>query len=150
MTICGLTQIQVSRWTSFILIRRGLRNSSSAFITQHQPSGGYTTSFWRTVQRSRILQDPSGWFAKLQIWSKQDYPEALRRNIITFNHPVLRNLMPSYRNVLKKSVERGDVVSVHSHTEYFFKSYFDILFSLNRVLHPGEKTTAHLCARAAL
>ena len=108
-------------------------------LTQHQPSGGYTTSFWYTVRNSRILQDPSGWFAKLQTWSKQDYPEALRRNIIRFNHPVLRNLMPSYLNQLARSVQRRDLVSINHRVAGFLASYFDILFALNRVLHPGEK-----------
>ena len=108
-------------------------------LTQHQPSGGYTTSFWYTVRNSRILQDPSGWFAKLRTWSKQDYPEALRRNIIRFNHPVLRNLMPSYLNQLARSVQRRDFVSINHRVAGFLASYFDVLFALNRVLHPGEK-----------
>ncbi len=122
-------------------------------IIQHEPSGGYTTSFWRTVRHSQILSDPEGWFTKLQTWSRRDYPETLRRNIVTFNHAALRNLAPSYRNVLAKSVKRGDIVSVHSHTEYFFKSYFDIIFALNRVLHPGEKRLlafARRCERLPL
>ena len=118
---------------------KGFEEQLERVIVQHQPSGGYTTSFWYTVRHSHILSDPNGWFAELQTWSKQDYPEALRRNIIRFNHPVLRNLMPSYLNQLARSVQRQDLVSINHRVAGFLASYFDILFALNRVLHPGEK-----------
>ena len=130
--------------------KRWLEKQLERVIVQHQPSGGYTTSFWRTVQYSRILHDPSGWFSKLQAWSAQDYPESLRRNIVTFNHAVLRNLLPAYRNQLERSIHRGDLVSINHRVAGFFASYFDIIFALNRTLHPGEKrllTFAAHCER---
>ena len=108
-------------------------------ILQHQPSLGYTTCFWRTVKQAQPLYDRGGWFVAMQQLSQAAYPEALRHNIIQFNHPVLRNIIPAYLHQIEKAVQRQDVVSVNHRVAALLASYFDILFALNRVLHPGEK-----------
>jgi hypothetical protein len=108
-------------------------------LVEHQASLGYSTCFWHTVRQSQILHDPREWFAALQAQSRQEYPEALRRNIIALNHPVLRDIIPSYTNQLEKAVKRGDLVSINHRLAGLFASYFDVLFAANRVLHPGEK-----------
>ena len=108
-------------------------------ILQHQPSLGYTTCFWRTVKQARPLYDREGRFTAMQQLSQAAYPEALRHNIIQFNHPVLRNIIPAYLHQIEKAVQRQDVVSVNHRVAALLASYFDILFALNRVLHPGEK-----------
>lgn len=108
-------------------------------LVQHQASMGYTTCFWRTIKNSQILFDRDNWFAKLQEKSHQPYPPALKRAIIANNHPVLRNVIPSYTNQIKKALGRKDLISVNHRLAAFFASYFDILFALNEVLHPGEK-----------
>jgi hypothetical protein len=105
----------------------------------HAPSLGYSTCFCRTVRQSRVLYDPRGWFAVVQARSRQDYPEPLRRNIIAYNHPVLRSIMTSYLYQTENAVRRGDIVSVNHRVAALLASYFDILFALNHVLHPGEK-----------
>jgi hypothetical protein len=105
----------------------------------HQPSLGYSTCFCRTVHQSRAFYDPRGWFARLQNRVKQPYPEALRRNIIACNHPVLRAMMTSYLYQIESAVRRKDSVSVNHRVAALLASYFDIVFALNRVLHPGEK-----------
>ena len=64
---------------------------------------GYTTCAWHTVRTALILFDRSGWFARLQAWSDQSYPPALRRAIISHNLPILRGIVPSYRDNLEKS-----------------------------------------------
>jgi hypothetical protein len=108
-------------------------------IVQYQPSMGYTTCFWYTIKNSNILFNRSGWFEDLQEKSKVPYPKQLRRAIIAKNYPVLRDVIPSYYNQIKKAVERGDLVSINHRIAAFFASYFDVLFALNEVLHPGEK-----------
>lgn len=108
-------------------------------LREFQPSMGYSTCFWYTVAHSRLLYDREGWFTRLQQYSKQEYPETLRENIIRFNYPVLRQVIPSYLHQVEKAVNRGDLVSVNHRLAAFLASYFDILFALNRVLHPGEK-----------
>lgn len=108
-------------------------------ILQHQPSLGYTTCFWRTVKQAQPLYDREGRFTAMQQLSQAAYPEALRHNIIQFSHPVLRNVIPAYLHQIEKAVQRQDVVSVNHRVAALLASYFDILFALNRVLHPGEK-----------
>ena len=108
-------------------------------IDQHQASMGYTTCFWRTIKNSRILFDRTGWFADLQAKAMQPYPAPLKRAIIAKNHPVLRTVIPAYYGQIKKALGRGDLVSVNHRLAALLASYFDILFALNEVLHPGEK-----------
>jgi hypothetical protein len=105
----------------------------------HRASLGYSTCFCRTVAQSAALYDPRGWFAALQSRSQREYPEALRRNIIAHNHPVLRTIMSSYLRQVELAVRRADAMSVNHRVAALLASYFDIIFALNRVLHPGEK-----------
>lgn len=108
-------------------------------LHDHQASLGYSTCFWHTVRASQPLHDPRGWYAALQAESHAPYPEPLRRNIVALNHPVLRDVIPSYYAQIEKAVGRGDLVSVNHRLAALLASYFDILFAVNRVLHPGEK-----------
>lgn len=108
-------------------------------MDEHQPALGYSTCFCRTVAQSRVLHDPGRWFAALQTRSRGDYPEPLRRNIIAHNHPVLRRIITSYFHQIEAALRRQDAVSIHHRLAGLVASYFDILFALNRVLHPGEK-----------
>jgi hypothetical protein len=108
-------------------------------LEAHVPGLGYTTAFCRTVSQSRILHDPAGWLGALQARSRPPYPESLRRNIIAHNHPVLRTILSSYLSQVESAVRRGDVVSINHRVASLLASYFDIVFALNRVLHPGEK-----------
>jgi hypothetical protein len=113
-------------------------------IDQHQASMGYTTCFWHTIRQSIVFYDPHGWLAALQSKCRAAYPEALRRNIITLNRPVLREIIPAYAHQIEKAVKRGDMVSINHRLAALLASYFDILFALNRQLHPGEKRLLEL------
>lgn len=113
-------------------------------MREHQASLGYTTCFCHTVRYSQIFDDPSGWLGKLQVLCQQAYPDALRRNIIALNHSVLRNVIPSYANQLKKAVKRRDLISINHRLAGLLASYFDVIFAVNRLLHPGEKRLASI------
>ena len=120
----------------------------------HQASLGYTTCFWYTVYQSRALYDRQGWFGDLQRQSEQPYPETLRRAIIAKNHAALRRVIPGYVHQVEKACQRNDFVSLNHRIAALLASYFDVVFALNRVLHPGEKrliewAQAH-CARLPL
>jgi predicted nucleotidyltransferase len=108
-------------------------------LRRHEAWLGYTTAFWHTVRVSQLLFDRNGWFAALQQRAMQDYPEPLVRAIIAQNHPVLRQSASSYLRQLEKAAARGDVVSLNHRIAGLLASYFDILFAINRVPHPGEK-----------
>lgn len=108
-------------------------------VHQAQPSMGYTTCYWYTLQQSVILSDRRGWLAELQRGYQVDYPEKLRQAIIAYNHPVLRGIIPAYAHQLEKAARRGDLNSVNHRLAALLASYFDVLFAFNRALHPGEK-----------
>jgi len=108
-------------------------------MLDHQPSLGYSTCFPFTLRHSQVFYDPNKWFAGLQKICLQPYPEKLRENIIQHNVPVLRQIIPSYYFQIEKAVKRGDLVSINHRLTGLLASYFDILFALNRQLHPGEK-----------
>lgn len=105
----------------------------------HQASMGYTTCFWHTVRVSRILFDREGWFARLHERAQQPYPPELAEAIIRLNLPVLRQIFPSYQHQIAKAAARHDLVSLNHRTAALLASVFDILFAVNRQLHPGEK-----------
>jgi len=108
-------------------------------LRRHEASVGYTTCLWCNVLSSRVLFDRSGWFQALQQLAAQPYPEPLRRAIVAKNHPLLRQTISSYAHQLEKAIGRGDLVSVNHRVAALLASYFDILFALNRLPHPGEK-----------
>jgi hypothetical protein len=116
-----------------------MEDQISRVVESHQASMGYTTCFWRTIRQSAVFFDPHGWFAELQRRCQVEYPEPLRQNIVTLNHPLLRSIIPSYANQVEKAVKRRDLVSINHRLAALFASYFDILFAVNRQLHPGEK-----------
>jgi hypothetical protein len=106
---------------------------------QYQASLGYSTCFWHTIRYSRALYDRNGWFQALQGKCQQPYPQALRDAIVAKNHPILRRVIPSYAHQIKKACQRRDRVSLNHRVAALLASYFDVLFAINRVLHPGEK-----------
>jgi len=108
-------------------------------LVHHQASVGYTTCFWNTVRNSLPLYDRNGWFTRLQTQCQCPYPEPLRRAIIAKNHPILRDVIPAYLHQIEKAVQRRDAVSVNHRVAALLASYFDVLFALNAIPHPGEK-----------
>jgi hypothetical protein len=118
---------------------RWMEDQINKVLRDHQASLGYTTCFWYTIQHSQVLHDPHGWFQVLQDQCQGGYPEALRHNIIALNHPVLRNIIPSYAYQITKAVKRRDLVSINHRLAALLASYFDVIFAINRAPHPGEK-----------
>jgi hypothetical protein len=101
---------------------------------------GYTTAFVHNVRSSTILYDRDGWYATLKESVSGPYPAALKAAIIAKNYPLLRSkLTASYSEQIEQAVERGDTVSIVHRTAALLASYFDVLFALNELPHPGEK-----------
>jgi len=116
-------------------------------LVRHEASVGYTTCHWYTLHNSEVLYDRDGWFQALKARCAQPYPEALRAAIVAKNHPILRQVMFSYLHQIEKALARGDLVSLNHRVAALLASYFDVLFALNRSLHPGEKRLLALAAQ---
>lgn len=112
-----------------------------------QARNGYTTCMWHNLLTCRILYDPDGVLAAAKERFDVPYPPELKRNIITRNRKLLSGTLPAYDSQILKAVSRGDRVSINHRTSAFLESYFDILFALNSLTHPGEKRLARLCKK---
>jgi predicted nucleotidyltransferase len=124
-----------------------MENKLHRVLVDHQAEVGYTTCFWHNILHSQVLFDRDGWFTKLTQQANVDYPIQLQQAIIEKNYPILRKTISSYKNQIYKAVERGDLVSVNHRMAAFLASYFDVVFAINRLAHPGEKRLIELVQR---
>ena len=105
-----------------------------------QPQNGYTTAFLYTLKNFVIVYDTDGWLASLRDMVQGEYPEDLMRNIVSRNLMLMKDKpFSSYYEQIEKAVCKNDLVSVNHRIAAFLASYFDALFAMNRIFHPGEK-----------
>ncbi|WP_314407136.1 DUF4037 domain-containing protein [uncultured Gemella sp.] len=91
------------------------------------------------MKNSRVLYDPHKEFYNLQERFEVPFPKELKENIISKNFRLLTGNLPSYDKQIIKVFDRGDFVSVNHRIAAFIESYFDIIFAINELTHPGEK-----------
>ena len=108
---------------------------------------GYTTCMWHNLITSKIVFDKNGKLDALQKKYQIPYPQKLKENIVSNNLKLLNGMLPSFDMQIKKAENRGDLVSVNHRVTEFLASYFDILFALNEMTHPGEKRMQSICSR---
>ncbi len=120
--------------------------SVSSVVDDCTPWNGYTTCMWHNLITSRVVFDRNGKLAALQKKYQIPYPQKLKENIISRNLNLLSGMLPSFDTQIKKAENRGDLVSVNHRVTEFLASYFDILFALNEMTHPGEKRMQQICA----
>lgn len=107
---------------------------------------GYTTCMWHNLITSKIVVDKNGYLTALQEKYRIPYPKKLKENIVSNNLKLLSGMLPSFDAQIKKAENRGDLVSVNHRVAEFLASYFDIIFALNEMTHPGEKRMQSICA----
>jgi predicted nucleotidyltransferase len=123
------------------VIYRGewLEDHLKNLLETYQAQLGYTTSLWHSVLHSVILFERDSYFTKLQERVRVPYPDGLVKAIIAKNFPLLKGSLAAHPKELYKALERGDLTTAHHRIEAMLTSYFDVLFALNKELHPGEK-----------
>jgi len=121
------------RWFDWI------EDQLASVVVRCEARVGYTTCFWSNILASKILFDRSGKAGALKKKYSVMYPARLRENIISKNYPILRETLSSYLHQIELALKRQDTVSVNHRVAALFASYFDILFAVNELPHPGEK-----------
>lgn len=107
---------------------------------KYYPSNGYTTAFLFTLNNFQIIYDKDNWLKTIQDSIQTKYPHELKQNIIKRNMMLLKDKpFASYYEQIKKAINRNDIVSINHRISAFMASYFDIIFAVNELLHPGEK-----------
>ncbi len=114
-------------------------------VEDHHAQNGYTTCFWHNVKTCEIVFDKTGRFTRLQEKCNIPYPKELKKKIIENNMKLLSGVLPSYDKQIKKAYDRHDYVSINHRVTGFLQSYFDVIFALNEMTHPGEKKLVKIC-----
>lgn len=121
-----------------------LKDELNNVLDNYNVSLGYTTCFWHNVINSIIVYDKTNSFKELQERYKIAYPMELKKNIIDKNYPILKNKFSAYYNQIGKAINRRDLVNVNNRVSAFLDSYFDIIFAINEIPHPGEKRVLNI------
>ena len=107
---------------------------------KYYPSNGYTTAFLYTLNNFQIIYNTDNWLSDLQKSIKTEYPKELKENIIKRNIMLMYDKpFASYYEQIEKAIKRNDIISINHRISAFLASYFDIIFAVNELLHPGEK-----------
>ncbi|MCL1827362.1 MAG: nucleotidyltransferase domain-containing protein [Candidatus Cloacimonetes bacterium] len=106
---------------------------------------GYTTCLWHNLLTAEIFFDREGELKKAKDRFTIPYPQILKKNIINRNMNLLTDTLVSYDKQIEKSIYRNDLVNLNNRITAFLDSYFDIIFALNELQHPGEKRIMEIC-----
>ena len=119
----------------------------ASVVEQCQERNGYTTCMWHNLRTCKVIYDENNRLTKAKKRFDIPYPAELKKNIIERNMKLVCDGLPAYKGQVLKAVGRGDNISVIHRSAGFFESYFDIIFALNEMTHPGEKRMVSICAK---
>ena len=121
-------------------------NMLNSIVLEHNAWNCYTTCMWHNLKTCQIVVDKTGNLTNLQKKYNIDYPKELKNNIIKNGLNLLNGMLPSFDKQIVKAIERNDLVSVNHRVTEFLATYFDIIFALNEMTHPGEKRMQSICS----
>lgn len=108
---------------------------------------GYSTCFLDNLLTSKIIFDRNNEYQALQDKYRFKDKTLIYQTVIKQNIPLLYGTQPNLYDQILKAVKRGDYVSInHRFTEYF-SLFFDTLYAMNQVNHPGEKRMLEFALR---
>lgn len=114
-------------------------NSLDDIVFKHNATNAYTTCMWNNLLNSKILFDKDNKLTNLKEKYNVQYPLKLRQNIIQRDLELLSGMLCSYDEQILKAAKRKDIVSINHRIAAFLETYFNIIFALNNLTHPGEK-----------
>jgi hypothetical protein len=117
----------------------------ASVVEKNNAHNGYTTCMWHNLKTCKIVYDKNGCLGALKKRFDVPYPIQLKKNIIERNIKLLHGTLPAYNHQIEKAVRRKDIVSINHRTTAFVESYFDVIYALNELTHPGEKRLIELC-----
>ena len=126
---------------------KDFENMVSSVVTNCVAWNGYTTCMWHNLKTCKIIYDRDGRLQAAKDRFNVPYPKQLKKNIIDRNMNLLSEVMPAYKYQIEKAAGRNDLVSVCHRTAAFMESYFDIIWAMNELTHPGEKRLVSLCQK---
>lgn len=110
-------------------------------------SNGYSTCFLDNLLNSEIIFDKTGKVKQLRTKYQNAISVDLFDRIIKKNVPIILDRMPSLYYQVEKAVKRNDLFSINHRITAFFEMYFDIVFAVNKTLHPGEKRLLEMASK---
>lgn len=120
-------------------------NDVAQVAERHNSRNAYTTCMWHNLNTCKIIFDRNGRLKKAKERFDIPYPPELKKNILENNMRLLYNSLPAYDRQIIKAAQRGDLNSVNHRVTGFMETYFDLIFALNEMTHPGEKRLVKIC-----
>lgn len=114
-------------------------------LERFEPLDRCTTTMWHSLLTGRIAYDKGKHLATAREKYSMPYPQELKNNIISYHMSLIKYGMPSIMAQTEKAMRRGDLTDISRNVNRFLDSYFDVLFALNEMPHPGEKRLVQIC-----
>ncbi|TNF06988.1 MAG: DUF4037 domain-containing protein [Bacillota bacterium] len=102
-------------------------------------SNGYSTCFLDNFMNSLIIYEKNHVITNIRKKLLEIDWNTMFDKIIIENMKLIRDSMPSIYYQIEKAFKRHDTLSVNHRLTAYFSIVFDVIFALNKTLHPGEK-----------
>ncbi len=96
---------------------------------------GFTTAVLYCIAHGQLIHDPTGALGIARARLVREFPEATRLAVLRREIPLLE----FHLGYLRRAQDRGDFVFAQHLRFKLQMFFFDVLFALNRLYHPGEK-----------